>query len=159
METAVIYKSVCERFDNRLDPRFCVLVEKHLPVIDELVAKFSTDALKDLCLRLPIDTDAGIIVFPNMNMFGTKFNKSILEMRLGRCNNPSIIAAYIAVVMSNLASKMLTEVYDLSEKKLAIIKQLTGFITEVSTGNTPLLAASVKGNKAEALEHLKASYE
>ena len=156
MQTEIINKSVSEKFAGRMDANFLILVQKHMPLIDELAAKFTIEQLKDMCLRLPVVEDGKTILvstqYPSANL---RFNMRILDARLKRITNIHLVAAYVAVAAHGLAQRMLTEVEMLSKQKLEILGRLKGYLKEGSTGNTPLLEQAMKCDAYAKLEQVK----
>ena len=69
--------------------------------------------------------------------------------------NPYMVAAYVAMVGADLASKELAKAEELSRQKLFLLERLKSFLIEASTGRTPLLAKLIKGEAHEKLKEVK----
>lgn len=140
-----------ERF-GRMDAKFMALSEKHLPLIDELLNKFTHEELLALAKRLPFDEYAACAINQTATFcFSDRNPKRFFEW-LGRQKRATNTAVYVAAAAQYTIAKILEEMVEIAKRKLAAITEMHALLKLSKDKEAPLLFAALKRGGEEKLK-------
>ena len=146
MKASVIPASLMNRF-NRMDAAFLQLAAEHLPLVDELLAKYTLPELNTLAETLPFDPVAAAALSRGRAL--VRATQSSFITFLHHQRKPDTVAVYCACAAQYAISKRLTEVEALKQRELEIVTELKTFMEDVLARQAMLLHAAIVGKKEE----------
>lgn len=150
---------------NRWTDAFDLLRAEFAELADLLEKTLSEDALRQLAADLPFDPDAANLIWKRLNYMN---NNTLLKDGMLRYATPpeqgdtkslhatrykkSHVALYCAAAAQYGLSKALTEIHELTKKKLAMVNTIHGVVDLAKTnGLEALMVALSRSSETDAL--------
>lgn len=141
MKVGTVAMSTPGRF-NRMDARFALYAQEHLPVVDELLAKFTRDELVGLAGQLPYDHKAADACVTG---YRTGDLRAAFRRWINYATTPADqVAVYVAAASEYGAGKLLAEIEQIQLDARRRLDELGKLITAVEAKDASLLMASIR---------------